>query len=142
MPAARLLVVQAAVRVLPLPVRARLVQPVRAEPPSARLTLPVGLLPVTVAVRVTGVPTVDGLSELDSVVVDAGSDTSARRAAAASTMPAPQSAVVQSRTVPVGNARAVVWIVASTCAGVSDGASDRISEAMPVTCGVAMLVPW
>ncbi len=73
MPAARLLVVQAAVRVLPLPDRARLVQPVRAEPPSARLTLPVGLLPVTVAVRVTGVPTVDGLSELASVVVVAGS---------------------------------------------------------------------
>ena len=73
MPAARLLVVQAAMRVLPLPDSARPVQPESALPPSARLTLPVGLVPVTLAVRVTGVPTVDGLSELDSDVVVAGS---------------------------------------------------------------------
>ena len=56
-------------------------------------------------------------------------------------MPAPQSAVVQSRPVPVGNARAVVWIFDSTCDGVSAGFLDSISEAMPATCGVAMLVP-
>src|SRR5512143_2214828 len=134
-PAARLPVVQAAVRVLPLPERARPVQPASAEPPSARSTVPVGLVPVTVAVRVTGTPASAGLRELESdVVVDADVDTSACSAAAASTMPAPQSAVVQSRTVPVGNARAVVWIVASTCAGVSDGSSDSISDAIPVTC--------
>jgi hypothetical protein len=56
-------------------------------------------------------------------------------------MPAPQIAVVQSRTVPVGNARAVAWIFARTCDGVSDGSRDNISETMPETCGVAMLVP-
>ena len=72
-PAARLLVVQAAVRVLPLPERARPVQPESALPPSARLTVPVGLLPVTVAVRVTGLPAVAGLAELASVVVVDGS---------------------------------------------------------------------
>ena len=72
-PAARLLVVQAAVRVLPLPVRARPVQPESALPPSARSTVPVGLLPVTVAVKVTAVPALAGLSELASVVVVDGS---------------------------------------------------------------------
>ena len=43
--------------------------------------------------------------------------------------------------VGLGNGRAVVWILASTCAGVSAALTYSISEAMPATCGVAMLVP-
>ncbi len=50
--------------------------------------------------------------------------------------------VVQSRPVAVGNARAVVWIVDSTCAGVSVGLIDNSSDERPATCGDAMLVPW
>ena len=62
-------------------------------------------------------------------------------AAAASMIPAPQSAVVQSRPVAVGNTRAVVWILDKTSDGVSAGFLESISDAMPATCGVAMLVP-
>ncbi len=82
-------------------------------------------------------------------------------AAPASISPAPHSAVVQlhaNHVLPVGsgfgdamvvaqagplvwNGRAVVWIFASTCAGVSAGFADSISDAIPATCGVAMLVP-
>src|SRR5436309_980234 len=68
----------------------------------------------------------------------------AATAAPASMMPAPQAnvpEVVQSLPVPVGNVRAVLWIVASTCAGVSAGLTESISDAIPETCGVAMLVP-
>ena len=36
--------------------------------PSVNATVPVGALPVTLAVKVTRAPTVDGLSELASVV--------------------------------------------------------------------------
>ena len=43
---------------------------------------------------------------------------------------------------PVGNTRAVVWILANTIAGDSVGSRERISDAMPTTWGVAMLVPW
>ena len=42
---------------------------------SVKLTLPVGFVPVTVAVKVTAVPTVAGLPELVSVVVVAVGDT-------------------------------------------------------------------
>src|SRR5438105_4818851 len=38
-------------------------------PPSVKLTVPVGLEPVTVAVNVTLAPTTDGLAELASVVL-------------------------------------------------------------------------
>jgi len=38
-------------------------------PPSRKLTVPVGELPLTVAVSVTLAPKTDGLTELDSVVV-------------------------------------------------------------------------
>src|SRR5208282_3748938 len=62
---ARLAVVQVA---LPL-ASATAAQPAIELPPSVKLTLPVGLDPMTVAVKVTLLPTVDGLSELDSVVV-------------------------------------------------------------------------
>ena len=87
------------------------------------------------------------------VVVVAGSDPTAAIAASASMMPAPQylgksarstTAMldVQSRPVPVGNARAVDVIAARICAGVFVGATESISDTMPATCGVAMLVPW
>ncbi len=45
-------------------------QPLIELAPSLKLTLPVGLLPPTVAVKVTLVPAVDGFFELASVVVD------------------------------------------------------------------------
>ena len=64
-PAPKLLVLQVAVP----PLSATALQPLIALPPSEKLTLPVGALPVTVAVKVTLAPTVDGLSELDTVVV-------------------------------------------------------------------------
>ncbi len=62
------LVVHAAVRLLPLPASAIALQPAIEAPPSLKLTLPVGLLPTTVAVKVTLVPAVDGFFELPSVV--------------------------------------------------------------------------
>src|ERR1700693_4901158 len=68
-PTARLLVLQAAVLLLPAPVSATAAQPAIELPPSVKLTVPVGLLPVTVAVNATLVPTVAGLAELVSVVV-------------------------------------------------------------------------
>src|ERR1700674_5258344 len=64
------LVLHCAVRVLPLPPRATAAQPAMELPPSVKLTLPVGLDPVTDAVKVTLLPTVDGLAELDSAAVD------------------------------------------------------------------------
>src|ERR1700682_4917931 len=74
-PAARLLVLQAAVRLLPAPLSATVPQPVMVVPPSLKLTLPVGAVPTTVAVNVTFDPAVAGLAELVSdVVVDEGID--------------------------------------------------------------------
>ena len=58
----------AAVRALPAPVKVTAEQPAIDVPPSLKFTLPVGAAPVTVAVKVTLAPTVEGLSELDSVV--------------------------------------------------------------------------
>src|SRR5437867_2134019 len=65
----RLLVAQVAVRILPVPASATAAQPAIDVAPSLKLTVPVGLAPVTVAVKVTFAPTVDGLVELLSVVV-------------------------------------------------------------------------
>ena len=45
------------------------VQPAMAPPSLVKPTVPVGALPVTVAVNVTLTPNVDGLSELASVVL-------------------------------------------------------------------------
>ena len=53
LPALKLLVLHAAVRVLPIPLRATAAQPAIDVPPSVKLTLPVGFVPVTVAVNVT-----------------------------------------------------------------------------------------
>src|SRR5262245_54476960 len=69
--AVRLLVVQVAVGEAPPPARATAAHPAIEAPPSVKFTVPVGVLPATVAVKVTLLPTVDGLSELVSVVVDA-----------------------------------------------------------------------
>ena len=60
---------QVAVRALPEPVSATAEQPLMLLAPSRKATLPVGATPVTVAVKVTDWPTVDGLSELASAVV-------------------------------------------------------------------------
>ena len=68
-PAASVLVVHAAVRLLPLPVNATAEQAAIDPAPSLKLTDPVGLMPVTVAVKVTFVPYADGFAELVSVVV-------------------------------------------------------------------------
>ena len=68
-PAASPAVVQLAVRLLPVPANATALQPEIGLPPSVKLTVPVGLLPVTVAVKVTLEPTVAGFAELATVVV-------------------------------------------------------------------------
>src|SRR5256885_7688370 len=68
-PVLRLLVEQTADRVLPLPLRAIVAQPEIETPPSVKLTLPVGLNPVTEAVKVTLAPSPEGLAELDNAVL-------------------------------------------------------------------------
>jgi hypothetical protein len=50
-------------------VSATTLQPDIDTPPSVKLTLPVGLKPVTETVKVTLAPELDGLAELDAVVV-------------------------------------------------------------------------
>jgi hypothetical protein len=146
-------VVHCAVRLLPEPAREMAEHPVTELPPSLKLTVPVGLVPTTVAVNVTDAPCVEGFRLLASVVVVATGPPPAAEATAAAAlrMPAPHSAVVQLQaTFPgvaahagpgVGNTRAVVWIFDSTCAGVSDALAENMSETTPVTCGAAMLVP-
>ena len=68
-PTARLDVVHAAVRELPLPVKDTAAHPTIDVPPSWKLTLPVGALPVTVAVSVTLAPAATELAELIRFVV-------------------------------------------------------------------------
>src|ERR1019366_4614065 len=69
-PALRPLILHVAILELAVPAgSATAPQPAIVLPPSAKFTLPVGPLPVTDAVNVTPVPTVDGFSELMSVVV-------------------------------------------------------------------------
>ena len=68
-PAVRALVTHAAVRALPLPETATAEHPLIELPPSLKLTVPVGLLPVTVAVKDTAAPALEGLGVLVSVVV-------------------------------------------------------------------------
>src|SRR5438105_2852379 len=72
LPMASALVLHAAVLVLPLPASATALHPASTLPPLAKATVPVGLLPVTVAVKVTLAPMVAGLAELASVVVTRG----------------------------------------------------------------------
>ena len=68
-PTTSAVVVHAAVRELPLPARTTAEQPTIDVPPSVKLTVPVGDVPVTVAVKVTLAPGADGFSELTWVVV-------------------------------------------------------------------------
>ena len=69
-PVARLDVLHVAVFELPLPLgSATALQPERVVPSAVKPMLPVGAEPVTVAVKVTLAPTVDGLAELESAVV-------------------------------------------------------------------------
>ena len=58
-----------AVRPFPLPNSEMAEHPASDVPPSVKFTLPVGLVPVTVAVNVTLDPALDGLAELPSVVL-------------------------------------------------------------------------
>ena len=60
---------QAAVRVLPEPVSATDEQPDSELPLAVKATVPVGAVPVTLAVKLTLWPCVDGLTELASAVV-------------------------------------------------------------------------
>ena len=61
---------QVAVFELAVPVgSATALQPLSVVPSALKATLPVGALPVTVAVKVTFAPTADGLAELARLVV-------------------------------------------------------------------------
>ena len=62
-------VVHLAVRLLPEPESATAEQPLIDMPPSRNTTVPVGLLPLTVAVKVTLVLTVEGVSEVATLVL-------------------------------------------------------------------------
>ena len=63
-PALRLLVLHVVILLLAVPVgRATAVQPARVLPSAVKVTLPVGALPLTVAVNVTFAPRTDGLPE-------------------------------------------------------------------------------
>ena len=68
-PALKALVVQLAIGALPLPTKATALQPVIVVPPSLNATLPVGAVPLTVAVKVTLAATAEGFDELARVVV-------------------------------------------------------------------------
>ncbi len=68
-PPPSVLVAHIAVLVSPLPVRATAPQPPMAAAPSLKLTVPVGFVPRTVAVRLTDAPRVAGFGELVSVVL-------------------------------------------------------------------------
>ena len=63
------LVLHCAVRVLPEPASATALQPLIELAPSLKFTLPVGAAPLTAAVKVTFTPKVEGLAELDRIVL-------------------------------------------------------------------------
>src|ERR1700694_6062669 len=69
-PAARRAVLQVVLLLLAVPAGSAIApQPVSVTLSAVKATLPVGALPVTVAVKVTFTPTFEGLEELVSVVV-------------------------------------------------------------------------
>ena len=68
-PTASVEVAQDAVRIFPLPASVAAEQPLIDVDPSLKLTDPVGALPLTVAVKVTLAPTVEGVSEVAMPVV-------------------------------------------------------------------------
>ena len=68
-PAARLVVLHVVVLLFVLPEgSATALQPLSVAPAALNTTLPVGAVPVTVAVKVTLVPATDGLTELATAV--------------------------------------------------------------------------
>ena|SRR5687767_3580122 len=67
-PAASVDVVQVALRVLPEPERGLAEQPLIEAAPSVKLTVPVGAVPVTLAVNVMLAPAAAGFCELASAV--------------------------------------------------------------------------
>src|SRR4029079_3610265 len=101
-----------------------------------KLTSPPPAAPATPAARLS--ITISGAQLPEGCIVPPAAST----AAAASTIPAPHSAVVQSLVVPAGNARADVESFDVTWDGVNAGLTESINETMPATCGAAMLVPW
>ena len=69
-PCVRALLLHVAVLLLALPPgSATAEQPASATPSAVKATLPVGALPLTVAVNVTPAPTTDGLAELATAAV-------------------------------------------------------------------------
>ena len=68
-PAPSALLVHCAVRVLPEPLNTTAPHPATVVPASVKLTVPVGAVPVTLAVNVTLAPSAEGFVELASVVV-------------------------------------------------------------------------
>jgi hypothetical protein len=68
------------VSVFPLPARATEEQPLIELAPSLKFTVPVGDVPVTVAVKVTLLPVEDGLSDVPSAVEVAAPFTTCDRA--------------------------------------------------------------
>ena len=60
----------AAVRELPVPASATALQPEIEVPPSVKFTIPVGVVPVTVAVKVVFEPTVDPLGVMEAAPKD------------------------------------------------------------------------
>ena len=69
-PTARPAVLHVAVLLLALPAgSATALQPLSVVPSAVKPTLPVGAVPVTVAVKVTLAPTTDGLAELATAAV-------------------------------------------------------------------------
>jgi hypothetical protein len=85
-PTARLLILQAAVRMLPTPVRATAPHPVSATLFSEKRTLPVGLDPVIEAMNVTEATAGAGLPELVNDVVVVGKPVAAAVQASISMM--------------------------------------------------------
>src|SRR5437764_15325559 len=69
LPTARAVVAHVAVLALPVPARAMDEQPETAVGPSENETMPVGDVPLTVAVNATLLPQLDGFAELLTVVV-------------------------------------------------------------------------
>ena len=65
----RLLVAQVALRILPEPASAAAAQPAIEVAPSLKFTVPVGAVPLTVAVKVKLVPAVEGVNEVPIPVV-------------------------------------------------------------------------
>src|SRR6476660_2231049 len=69
LPPLKVLIVQVALGALPPPDSATAAHPASAVPPSLKLTLPVGPVPLTLAVSTTLVPALAGLAALPSAVV-------------------------------------------------------------------------